>query len=158
MCLYVLNSVLWCPLRFPHTIGVRFVYLQLYVASLMSYLRYLCLLVHSDVQRILCFVLLCLSSSCFSWLFHSVFSNVYLLLFYFFICTAHSFVKSCKTKLMARVEDLDELRRQLGECLYVVQSFYSNTNWVEMFGGVSYPNFGKKNKIYCIREVLGSWN
>jgi hypothetical protein len=41
---------------------------------------------------------------------------------------------------MARVEDLDELRRQLGECLYVVQSFYSNTNWVEMFGGVSYPN------------------
>jgi hypothetical protein len=61
--------------------------------------------------------------------------------------TAHSFVKSCKTKLMARVEDLDELRRQLGECLYVVQSFYSNTNWVEMFGGVSYPNFGKKNKI-----------
>jgi hypothetical protein len=49
---------------------------------------------------------------------------------------------------MARVEDLDELRRQLGECLYVVQSFYSNTNWVEMFGGVSYPNFGKKNKIY----------
>ena len=59
---------------------------------------------------------------------------------------------------MARVEDLDELRRQLGECLYVVQSFYSNTNWVEMFGGVSYPNFGKKNKIYCIREVLGSRN
>jgi hypothetical protein len=57
---------------------------------------------------------------------------------------------------MARVEDYDELRRQLGECLYVVQSFYSNTNWVEMFGGVSYPNFGKKNKIYCIGEVLGS--
>jgi hypothetical protein len=57
---------------------------------------------------------------------------------------------------MARVEDFDELRRQLGECLYVIQSFYSNTNWVEMFGGVSYPNFGKKNKIYCILEVLKS--
>ena len=55
---------------------------------------------------------------------------------------------------MARVEDLDELRRQLGECLYVVQSFYSNTNWVEMFGGVSYPNFGKKNKIYCIGRQM----
>jgi len=52
---------------------------------------------------------------------------------------------------MARVEDFDELRRQLGECLYVVQSFYSNTNWVEMFHGVSYADFGKKNKIYCIR-------
>ena len=57
---------------------------------------------------------------------------------------------------MTRLGDIDELKRQLGECLYVVQSFYSNTNWVEMFGGVSYADFGKKNTIYCIREVLGS--
>ena len=55
---------------------------------------------------------------------------------------------------MARVDDIDELRRQLGECLYVVQSFYSNTNWVEMFGGVAYANFGKKKeRIYSIREI-----
>ena len=55
---------------------------------------------------------------------------------------------------MARVDDIDELRRQLGECLYVVQSFYSNTNWVEMFGGVAYANFGKKKeRIYIIREI-----
>ena len=53
---------------------------------------------------------------------------------------------------MARVEDIDELRRQLGECLYVVQSFYSNTNWVEMFGGVSYPNFGKKTKYIAFTK------
>jgi len=73
---------------------------------------------------------------------------------FFFYFTAHNFVVSCKTKLMTRLGDIDELKRQLGECLYVVQSFYSNTNWVEMFGGVSYADFGKKNTIYCIREVM----
>ena len=26
MCLYVLSSVLWCPLRFPHGNNVRFVF------------------------------------------------------------------------------------------------------------------------------------
>ena len=31
-------------------------YLQLFVGGLMSYLRYLCLLAHSDVQQILCCV------------------------------------------------------------------------------------------------------
>ena len=30
----------------------------------MSYLRYLCLLAHSGVQHILCYVLFCFSSSC----------------------------------------------------------------------------------------------
>jgi hypothetical protein len=30
----------------------------------MSYLRYLCLLLYSGVQHILCYVLFCLSSSC----------------------------------------------------------------------------------------------
>jgi hypothetical protein len=35
--------------------SVRF-YLQLFVGGFMSYLRYLCLLVHSDVQQILCCV------------------------------------------------------------------------------------------------------
>jgi hypothetical protein len=39
ICLYVLSSVLWCPLRFMHN-RVR-LYLQLYVGGLMSYLCYL---------------------------------------------------------------------------------------------------------------------
>ena len=66
MCLYVLDSVLWCPLRFPHKNDVWLVftssclregacliyvisvclvrlYLQLFVEGLMSYLCYLCL-------------------------------------------------------------------------------------------------------------------
>ena len=89
MCLYVLNSVLWCTLRF----SVR-LYLQLFVGGLMSYLCYLCLVAHSGVQPILCCVFLCSSSSCvtcfplffvvlcdlfcqFLWIVPSVFSNVY---------------------------------------------------------------------------------
>ena len=56
MCLYVLSSVLWCPLRFPHKNYVLFVFnLQLFVEGIMSYLRYLCLFAHSGVQHILCF-------------------------------------------------------------------------------------------------------
>ena len=66
ICLYVLSSVLWWPLRFPHNNDVRFVftfscllegsgliyvicvcsvrlYLQLFVGGLRSYLCYLCL-------------------------------------------------------------------------------------------------------------------
>ncbi|OWF37839.1 von Willebrand factor A domain-containing protein 7 [Mizuhopecten yessoensis] len=31
---------------------------------------------------------------------------------------------------------------KVGKCLMIVQSFYSNTNWVEMNGRVAYPDFG----------------
>ena len=57
MSLYVPSSVLWCPLWFPHKkrCSVR-LYHQLFVGGLMSYLRYLCLLAHSGIQYILCYV------------------------------------------------------------------------------------------------------
>jgi hypothetical protein len=42
ICLYVLSSVLWCPLGFMHK-TVR-LYLQLFVGGLMSYLYYVCVL------------------------------------------------------------------------------------------------------------------
>ncbi|CAG2200870.1 unnamed protein product [Mytilus edulis] len=58
------------------------------------------------------------------------------------IFLAHNFVKSCQPKLISRKDDLDEFTKQLGECLYTIQSFYSNTNWVEMYGGVAYGDFG----------------
>ncbi|XP_052084583.1 uncharacterized protein LOC127721819 [Mytilus californianus] len=58
------------------------------------------------------------------------------------ILLAHNFVKSCKQKLFARKNDTNEFITQLGECLYTIQSFYSNTNWVEMYGGVAYKDFG----------------
>ena len=48
-------------------------YLQLFVERLMSYLRYLCLFVHSGVQHILCcvFCFVCLRLCCqFHWFVH----------------------------------------------------------------------------------------
>lgn len=56
---------------------------------------------------------------------------------------AHSYLIACKTKLIARKNYIEELRKQLGECLYTLQSFYSNTNWIEMFGPKPYFDFGK---------------
>jgi hypothetical protein len=56
MCLYVLSSVLWCPLRFPHKTDVRFVLAGVF----MPYLCFFCLLVYSGVQHILCCGFFCL--------------------------------------------------------------------------------------------------
>ena len=60
-------------------------YLRLFVWGLMSYLRYLCLVLHSGVQHILCcvfvlffFALLPVSQDCLFLTAPSVFSNVYL--------------------------------------------------------------------------------
>ena len=101
-CVYILNSVLWCPLRFPHNdehptslpvfwCSVR-LYLQLFVGGFMSYLRYLCLLAYSGVQHIFCFFfglfvfVLCLvysmlpvSLDCQFLIAPSIFSNIYLI-------------------------------------------------------------------------------
>jgi len=55
-------------------------------------------------------------------------------------------VIACRDKLQflaAGKESLDLLRKQVGECLYTIQSFYSNTNWVEMYGGIPYLDFGE---------------
>jgi hypothetical protein len=62
--------------------------------------------------------------------------------FLFDIILAHKFIKHCKGSLMSRVADLDELKAKLGQCLYTLQSFYSNTNWVEMYGNKVYEDFG----------------
>ncbi|CAC5380919.1 unnamed protein product [Mytilus coruscus] len=62
------------------------------------------------------------------------------------ILLAHQHVISCRNKLSQLKNDVVELRKQLGECLYTVQSFYSNTNWVEMYGAVPYEDFGIKGK------------
>ena len=65
MCLYVLCSVLWCPLRFPHKKDVRFFsYLQLFVES--SYLIYvMCVCLRIMLSNIFCVAFLfCFSSSC----------------------------------------------------------------------------------------------
>jgi hypothetical protein len=61
-CIYVLSSVLWCPLRFPHKSDVWFVFTSswLYVGRIMSYLHYLCLFAISGVQHICFFCFVCL--------------------------------------------------------------------------------------------------
>ena len=52
MCLYVMISVLWCQLWFPHKMMLG----SSLPPVVMYYLRYLCLLAHSGVQHIvLCF-------------------------------------------------------------------------------------------------------
>jgi hypothetical protein len=69
MCFYVLSSVLWCPLRFPHKMMFG----------------YLCLFAYSGVQHILCcfvflrvvYPVLSVSLDCPFFIALSVFSNVY---------------------------------------------------------------------------------
>ena len=56
MCHYVLGSLLWYLLRFPHLTIFGSSYLQLSVGEFMSYLHFVCLLAHSGVQCILCCV------------------------------------------------------------------------------------------------------
>jgi len=47
MCLYLLSSVLWCPLRLPHKNNVRFVFTTscLYEGSCLIYVFCVCLLI-----------------------------------------------------------------------------------------------------------------
>jgi len=99
ICLYVLNSVLWCPLRFQHKnyVWFLFTYSCLCGVSYLIYvicvclwgvsclfLRYLCLLTDSGVQQISCCLFLflfffLLRLDCSFLITLSVFSNVYLL-------------------------------------------------------------------------------
>ena len=68
---------------------------------------------------------------------------IIILLFFF---AAHNHVIACREKLQflaAEKESLDLLRRQVGECLYTIRSFYSYTNWVEMYGRTPYLDFGE---------------
>ena len=89
MRLYVLHSVLWCQLRFPHKNDYRFVFTSSFVGVLMPYLRHMWLIAHSGVQHIVlcfCFVflrfvypMLLVSLGCPFLITPSVFSIIYLL-------------------------------------------------------------------------------
>ena len=61
MCLYVLSSVLWCPLRYPHTHNVRFVFTSscLYEGSCLIYVICVCVK-WCATHIVLCFCLVCL--------------------------------------------------------------------------------------------------
>jgi hypothetical protein len=66
--------------------------------------------------------------------------NAFLCIFFFI--SAHNHVIACRKGLLLRKDDLEELRKQVAVCLYTIQSFYSNTNWVEMKGSTPYLSFG----------------
>lgn len=57
---------------------------------------------------------------------------------------AHIFLKRCKQTMLDWKKDLDGLTKKLAVCLYTIQSFYSNTNWIEMFGDKVYEDFGER--------------
>ena len=103
MCLYVMSSLLWCPLRFPHKNDVWFVFASSCLFVCLNYLRCLCLSACDGVRHVLCCVFLRIvcpvlpfSLDCPFLIAPSVFSNVYLktlkwlcwvfVLFFFVLC------------------------------------------------------------------------
>ena len=71
MCLYVLSSVMWCPLLLLHRNDIRFVFTSscLWEGSCLINVVCACLriVVSNLTQHILCLFLFCFSSSCFAW-------------------------------------------------------------------------------------------
>jgi hypothetical protein len=65
-----------CPLRVPHKNNARFVFTSSYLEVRMSCLRYLCLVVNSGVQHILCCVFVLLWSCCVPYI--ASFSRLYM--------------------------------------------------------------------------------
>ncbi|XP_065943738.1 von Willebrand factor A domain-containing protein 7 [Magallana gigas] len=61
------------------------------------------------------------------------------------ILTAHNYVRSLRKSLIDLAQsrpDIDILRERVGQCLYTLQQFYSNTNWVELHGDTIIKEFG----------------
>ena len=63
MCLYVLSSVLWCPLRFPHKNDVRFVFISS-CHVLFTLFVFVCIKWFSTQWHIVLYFLFCFTSSC----------------------------------------------------------------------------------------------
>jgi hypothetical protein len=65
MFLYVLSSMLWCPLRFPHKNDLRFVFTSSCLCEPSCLIYVICVCLRIVVSNIYCVVcLLCFSSSC----------------------------------------------------------------------------------------------
>ncbi|XP_052698330.1 von Willebrand factor A domain-containing protein 7-like isoform X1 [Crassostrea angulata] len=61
------------------------------------------------------------------------------------ILTAHNYIRSLRRSLIDLAQsrpDIDILRERVGQCLYTLQQFYSNTNWVELHGDTIIKEFG----------------
>ena len=90
LCLYVLSSVLNCPLRF--CIKKMFGLYQLFVVRLMSYLHYLCLfmVVSNTYFVVVVFFWFCFSSFCVSYV-----ASFYGLSIYNYLCSILSHLFTC---------------------------------------------------------------
>ena len=49
--------------------------------------------------------------------------------------------------------NLPILREKIGQALYTICAFYSNTNWVEMNGAFAYKEFGTYNYFVSVINV-----
>ncbi|XP_062618730.1 von Willebrand factor A domain-containing protein 7-like, partial [Saccostrea cucullata] len=74
------------------------------------------------------------------------------------IVKAHNYIRSLRRQIetLAKLDkpDIELIQEKLGYCLYTIQAFYSNSNWVEMFGDTHYPDFGQEN--VTLMEVASS--
>ena len=63
-----------------------------------------------------------------------------------FVFVGHNHVRSLRQSLIGLAgqtgADVDILRQRVAECLYTLQQFYSNTNWVELNGDNILKEFG----------------
>lgn len=72
------------------------------------------------------------------------------LLNYIYFHTAHSLIQSIRRKITDLSSNttivksnISLIREQVATILYIIQEFYSNTNWVELHGSTIYENFGE---------------
>ncbi|XP_061173534.1 uncharacterized protein LOC133182699 [Saccostrea echinata] len=68
------------------------------------------------------------------------------------IVLAHNHVRSLRKSLIdlsksASTADIEILRERTGHCLYTIQQFYSNTNWVELNDDTILKEFGIKELL-----------
>lgn len=72
------------------------------------------------------------------------------LLNYIYFHTAHSLIQSIRRKITDLSSNttivksnISLIREQVATILYIIQEFYSNTNWVELHGSTIYEDFGE---------------
>lgn len=69
---------------------------------------------------------------------------------YLYFYTAHSLIRNIRRKIKHLSSNttivksnISLIREQVATILYIIQEFYSNTNWVELHGSSIYGDFGE---------------
>lgn len=84
-----------------------------------------------------------------------------LIILRFFFFVAHILIKQIRNRIVdfsnnANIvkSNISLIREDVATILYIIQEFYSNTNWVELFGNRIYNDFG--NSYYSNTHLLNS--